>query len=543
MCCLPVIPLLILLSIKYLRRSRTNNSVTIKTPSTKPIVSILIPVFSTEHSIESCLNSVLKQSFRDYEVIIIDDGSLDNSSVILQRYAAFDSRIRVFYVMNNIGLLMARKLAVQRARGVFCCFLDSDDYLASPTSLSTMVLAIQQEGTDIVHFPVSVRGGNSEFDRRWIQDYCKPFNIHLSSRDSILKQCFVHHKFGYTIWNKIYRMSICKQAFNMIPDTYLVLSEDLVGFFHIACLSNSYAGIFTEGLYVYQLGTGSSTKNRRSLRSFLNYITGDCHALGLIHSFIQTNYSENDFFTEIYRAIEDRALTDQIKRLMQLSDSNAAIGFDVLRQYHSSTTLYGKLFELYGSDDYSALFQKLPNTIGYCSANRNDSRILIYGSGPHEKFLLPLKTVGMKTISLPRTESLKDKHLEILLSLISSYQIQVVLYHGHIDKSILKDILAVKSHHIPFVLVRDHHDEDSQIQLEHKLKLRTWIDCCLTEAPSGNGRSEPCGRASWRTARKHLAKRMVMAIESLLTCQDCTPKVLPLTTERSTVIMDEFPDG
>lgn len=92
-----------------------------------PLFSILIPVYNVEKYLRECVESVINQTFDDYEVIMIDDGSTDQSSAICDEYAQKYERIAAFHQKNK-GLMMARKEGILRACGQYCLFLDSDDY-------------------------------------------------------------------------------------------------------------------------------------------------------------------------------------------------------------------------------------------------------------------------------------------------------------------------------------------------------------------------------------------------------------------------------
>jgi len=94
----------------------------------QPKISIIIPVFNTEKYLPRCIDSVLSQNFYHYELIIINDGSIDNSFRIMKEYANVDNRILIIDKVNE-GVTIARKLGVERASGEWICFLDSDDEL------------------------------------------------------------------------------------------------------------------------------------------------------------------------------------------------------------------------------------------------------------------------------------------------------------------------------------------------------------------------------------------------------------------------------
>lgn len=113
-----------------------------------PLLSVVIPVYNVERYIAECLESLLSQSFLDYEAILVDDGSTDLSVRIGQRYAAEDPRLR-FVHQPNAGLGAARNRGVAEARGDFLAFLDSDDVLA-PGAYETMMSTITRTGSDLV---------------------------------------------------------------------------------------------------------------------------------------------------------------------------------------------------------------------------------------------------------------------------------------------------------------------------------------------------------------------------------------------------------
>ena len=94
-----------------------------------PILSIIIPVFNSEEHLQQCIDSVINQSFRDYELIIIDDGSQDDSGLICNKYAEKDCRIKVIHQKNQ-GVSSARNVGIESASGEWITFVDSDDYLA-----------------------------------------------------------------------------------------------------------------------------------------------------------------------------------------------------------------------------------------------------------------------------------------------------------------------------------------------------------------------------------------------------------------------------
>ena len=92
------------------------------------MISIIIPVYNSDKYLKRCINSILKQTFIDLEIILVDDGSTDNSLKICEAYQKQDDRIRVIHKENG-GSTSARKAGVQIARGEYIAFVDSDDWI------------------------------------------------------------------------------------------------------------------------------------------------------------------------------------------------------------------------------------------------------------------------------------------------------------------------------------------------------------------------------------------------------------------------------
>lgn len=112
-----------------------------------PAISIIVPVYNTEKYLHRCLDSILAQTFTDWECILVDDGSPDNSGMICDEYAAMDSRFKVIHKENG-GVAAARNTAVDQANGKFVTFVDSDDWL-HPLFLSVLYDGIKQHNGDI----------------------------------------------------------------------------------------------------------------------------------------------------------------------------------------------------------------------------------------------------------------------------------------------------------------------------------------------------------------------------------------------------------
>ena len=90
------------------------------------LISIIVPVYNVESYIEKCVCSILKQTYHNFELLLIDDGSKDNSGKICEKLALEDERIKVYHQVNS-GVSAARNLGINKMQGKFCAFIDSDD--------------------------------------------------------------------------------------------------------------------------------------------------------------------------------------------------------------------------------------------------------------------------------------------------------------------------------------------------------------------------------------------------------------------------------
>jgi glycosyltransferase involved in cell wall biosynthesis len=120
-----------------------------------PRVSVVIPLYNCERYLAECLDSILAQDFRDFEIVVVDDGSTDKSLDIVKTYAAKDARLRWLKNQNNLGLTGNHNACLQAARGEFIKFVHQDDKILHPAALGQMVELLERDAT------ISLVGGGS----------------------------------------------------------------------------------------------------------------------------------------------------------------------------------------------------------------------------------------------------------------------------------------------------------------------------------------------------------------------------------------------
>lgn len=187
-----------------------------------PAVSVIIPVFNLEHYLDACLESVEAQTFPDFEAIVVNDGSTDGTSGVLEGHAARDARIVAVHTTNQ-GVARARETGIARARGRYICFLDGDD-LWDTRMLEMMTSAICGERYDIVccnHRRISRTYESS------VREACTDDMLGLEFLEASLK-----HAIAVNVWGRIYRRELFDAAICHYP---LRLGQDTLINIQIGC--------------------------------------------------------------------------------------------------------------------------------------------------------------------------------------------------------------------------------------------------------------------------------------------------------------------
>ena len=123
------------------------------------LVSIITPCYNSEKFIEECITSVLNQSYQNWEMLIVDDNSSDNSSILIKSYSKQDDRIKPIFLNDNLGPAMARNKAISIAKGKYIAFLDSDD-IWLPKKLEIQINFMKKNNCSFVFSSYSVISDN-----------------------------------------------------------------------------------------------------------------------------------------------------------------------------------------------------------------------------------------------------------------------------------------------------------------------------------------------------------------------------------------------
>ena len=222
------------------------------------MVSIIVPIFNTEKYLRRCIDSVLSQTYKDFELLLIDDGSTDTSDSICDEYAAKDARVKVFHKANG-GVSSARNLGLHRAIGKYVVFVDSDDWVKSDYIENLMSCLDADLRVSNYELHDSLNDGNSDLPDIDVFDACElPYFYNK----------FFLQNFA-SPWAKRFKMEIIQKAKIEFPKN-LSLGEDAAFVMHYLRYVDSLS-LSNQRTYVYNLGNGenlSSTLNPNQCKRF-----------------------------------------------------------------------------------------------------------------------------------------------------------------------------------------------------------------------------------------------------------------------------------
>jgi len=295
------------------------------------LLSIIVPVFNTSKYLERCLNSILKQTYQEIEIICVDDGSTDESPMILEKFAAAYPRVTVVRHEENLGLLEARKTGVEKARGAFIQFLDSDDMI-DPELCACAVGLIKKHNADIAE--LSARQVDIEKNSQMIIDP----SCGILEDQAILEGLFVTRKASTSLVLKIYRSELCKKAFEAVPHMRCYAGEDVLASFFLACYASKYIGLPTGPKYTYYLGAGISSGVSITLEKYSQF----CQMSSIpevVRDFLAKEKASPETYTA-YEHMTRRLIGDCCLYYSQLPESDLPEALRIFREQWSGNEYF-----------------------------------------------------------------------------------------------------------------------------------------------------------------------------------------------------------
>ncbi len=278
----------------------------------KDLISVIIPMYNTEKFLNKCLDSICSQSYKNLEILCVDDGSPDKCAEIAQSYAEKDKRVKLIRNPKNLGLFRARVEGMKVARGKYIAHVDSDDYI-SIDWLRLLHKKASQENADMT------LGNTINVNESGVYDYYNNYRSLTKSyktikKDSLLStffnqegSCFVWH----TIWNKLYSKRLineCLPYFEKV-DFHLIMGEDIAFSSVLYSHANKLAFANVDGYFYYRHSQASTStslplekiiKNIKDLKKVFDYLENS------LQSYDKTIYLKhlskiNDFKSRYHR--------------------------------------------------------------------------------------------------------------------------------------------------------------------------------------------------------------------------------------------------
>lgn len=265
-----------------------------------PKISVIIPVYNVEKYIHCCLDSVLNQTLKNIEIILVDDHSPDNCPKICDQYAQTDPRIKVIHKPVNEGLGFARNSGLEVATGEFVAFLDSDDFIEK-NMYQTLYEKAHAEACDIVFCSTSFYTNKhtikpkKEVDNKLLISTAKEKKDFLLDFIAPEPRYKSDVKYMMSVWKAIYKRELIEKKQIRFMSERKVLSEDI--FFNLAMIIQSERILFLPYfLHYYRMNNNSlshsfSTKKYLTNRVFFSELK----------NFLDTFLKENEYINRLYR--------------------------------------------------------------------------------------------------------------------------------------------------------------------------------------------------------------------------------------------------
>ena len=244
------------------------------------LVSVIVPVYNAEKYIEKCIKSILNQSYENFELLIVNDGSIDSTKSICEKYKKKDSRI-ILINKNNNGVSSARNDALKIAKGDYCCFVDADDY-PDKDMIKLMVESAKKNKSDIVICEYNYIYENTNKKEEFkLKKYSNKDFLELISDEST--------EYGGFPWNKMIKRKCIKKNYR----DELYYYENLIFFLENAKNIKSYS-VVNKPLYNYLVNDTSALHSKM-------YSTRKLSNLDALHLAIDLVPSEyRDFYRFLY---------------------------------------------------------------------------------------------------------------------------------------------------------------------------------------------------------------------------------------------------
>ena len=288
------------------------------------LISIIVPVYNVEEYLKQCLDSILGQTYRNWELILVNDGSTDSSGLICQEYAEKDARIR-YYEKENGGLSDARNYGIEQAQGEYLTFVDSDDFLDA-SHLNVLYNALVKNDVDIsIANYTNYQTSTATFYLHTFGDYYEKI---YTSEELIDDLSFLERNdlsFS-TIWGSLYK----KRVFSFLRFPKGVIGEDVALIYKMYTQVDKIVYVHKD-TYIYRENDSGISKSKiyPLVTAQLNHVAERLALLAIMGYDVTKHFDRYRTFLEITEynmrmvwGMEDTETYRHIKENLQLISSN-----------------------------------------------------------------------------------------------------------------------------------------------------------------------------------------------------------------------------
>lgn len=323
-------------------------------------VSIIIPVYNVEKYLEKCLNSIINQTYKNIEIICINDGSTDNSLQILENFATKDKRIIIFSQENG-GLSSARNLGLNNTTGEFCYFMDSDDWIELDTIENLLNTMLSNDVDCVVHNIRIIPEEESLInitidDRKWINFYTKPSGFYKTPLDIKQEICAV-------TWNKLYKMSIINKYNCRFPEGLINEDEAFLWEYMIHC-DNYY--FINKPFYNYLKRSNSIMTTRINSLKILDILK--------VQKVIYKTIEQNNLIEKYKDAITKNYVSETYNLYKYLPEKYNKEALKLIKDYICTTNNDFRIIKLYIKYKYPKFYcftRKITSLFKACDKKQN----------------------------------------------------------------------------------------------------------------------------------------------------------------------------
>lgn len=295
----------------------------------RELISIIVPVYNIEKYLDKCIDSIVNQTYQNLEIILIDDGSTDNSWKKCDEWAEKDKRIKVIHKENG-GVSSARNVGLEIAKGKYIGFVDSDDYIEK-SMYEIMYKEIKKSNIDLVICDYQ----RVSFENKAENDLVSEYSVEVFDKLRMLQNFYPY--FG-VVWSCLF---VKEKLENIKFDEDMYVGEDLK--FDCSYILRCQKGIFVKGkLYDYRLRNDSVTRINDSKEKRLNYYINSIDAIKDTELMIVQNCNEKDIIWNIKKSTVNAYWT----YIYGILSENLTVNNELKRKYCNELKLYNQYFSL-----------------------------------------------------------------------------------------------------------------------------------------------------------------------------------------------------